>query len=60
MDVKLVVNPSRLLMMKGSINSTIAHTIQNAFYKCKHCQAKGVSDPDVEGAETGLINHLIS
>ena len=29
-------------------------------FKCKHCQAKGVQDPDVQGAEAGLINHLIS
>ena len=28
-------------------------------YKCKHCVAKGVDDPDVEGAEKGLMNHLI-
>ena len=29
-------------------------------YKCKHCITKGLHDPDIEGAESGLINHLIS
>ena len=27
-------------------------------FKCKHCVAKGLPDPDVEGAELGLMNHL--
>ena len=27
-------------------------------FKCKHCIAKGLADPDVEGAESGLMNHL--
>ena len=30
----------------------------NQVFKCKHCVAKGLPDPDIEGAESGLMNHL--
>ena len=32
----------------------------NRYMRCKQCIKKGVVDPDVEGAEPGLINHLTS
>ena len=45
-------------MMKVDIRNTIVLTIPTEFSNANYCIAKGLADPDVEGAESGLMNHL--
>ena len=45
-------------MMVTDISSMHVPKTQNRVIKCKHCIKSKAGDPDVPGAEPGLMSHL--